>query len=399
MKKQYAVIVIIFLFLFKNSASAQINFEHGSWTEIKAKAKAEHKIIFLDAYTTWCGPCKWMAKTVFTNDTAAKYYNATFVNAKIDMEKGEGIEIAQFFKINVYPTLLYIDENGNMLHRAAGARNNADFVQLGIDAQNPEKQFVSLENKYKGGARDLKFMTTYLTALDEVYLSKKEPLKAYFSTQNESDLMNRTNWNLLYAHLEDHESREFNYLLKNSDAFAKKYSSDSVNNKIYDLYSNALSSLIYSKKADDAKFLQLKEEIKNSGFSRADELILQQDMNFYYNKKDYLNYAKNAIPYIDKYQNTNTEALNGAAYVFYENITDKTMLAKGLEWAKKCYELEPHPQFSMDTYACLLSVNGKKQEAIKMETDAIKLIKADSEKYDQSAIPDFEAKIAEWSKK
>ena len=85
-----------------------MQFETGSFEEIKAKAKKENKLIFLDAYTTWCGPCKWMAKTVFTNDTVAQYYNANFINAKIDMEKGEGIELAKKYAVRCYPNLLMV---------------------------------------------------------------------------------------------------------------------------------------------------------------------------------------------------------------------------------------------------------------------------------------------------
>lgn len=55
-----------------------IQFQTGKWADIQQKAASESKMIFVDAYTTWCGPCKWMAKTVFTNDTVADYYNATF---------------------------------------------------------------------------------------------------------------------------------------------------------------------------------------------------------------------------------------------------------------------------------------------------------------------------------
>ena len=41
-----------------------VNFEKESWSNTLAKAKAENKIVFVDAYTTWCGPCKMMdAKT------------------------------------------------------------------------------------------------------------------------------------------------------------------------------------------------------------------------------------------------------------------------------------------------------------------------------------------------
>lgn len=161
---------------------------------------------------------------------------------------------------------------------------------------------------------------------------------------------------------------------------------------------NACMNKIYSAPSDSSKFWGLKEEIKKTGFARSEELVLNADMNYYQNKKDYLNYAKTAINYIDKYKSKDAMELNNTAYEFYSNIKDKTMLAKAEEWAKKAFELEPQPQITMDTYACVLSVNGKKQEAIKLEKQAIDLIKADPKKYDQTAIPELEKKIEEWSK-
>lgn len=396
--KKLLFIPLILLFLFcLSSLSAQIKFEHGTWTEIKAKAKAEHKLIFIDAYTTWCGPCKWMAANVFTNDTVANYYNATFVNAKIDMEAGEGKELAKLYNIHVYPSLLYIDENGDVLHRAAGSKPSAAFIQLGKDALAPEKQFASLEKKYKNGALDLPFMMLYLSALDAVYLDTKAPLNAYFNTQKEQDLSNQSNWNLINSYVNDYQSKEFIFLIKNTVLFSKQYTSDSVNNKIYNVYNEACNRLIYKDK-DSLKYFQLKDEIEKSGFKRSEELCLNTDMNFYNNKKDYSSYAKAAILYIDKYQSENADVLNNIAYLFYQEIKDKEMLSKAEQWAKKSYALAPDPQLTMDTYACLLSVNGKKPEAIKLEQEAVNLIKADPNKYSKGAIPDMEGKIAEWSK-
>jgi thiol:disulfide interchange protein len=46
-------------------SSKGIRFEHGlSWAQVKEKAKAENKYIFMDCYATWCGPCKAMDKNV-----------------------------------------------------------------------------------------------------------------------------------------------------------------------------------------------------------------------------------------------------------------------------------------------------------------------------------------------
>ena len=86
-------LVLMILSVTTYSQNKYIQFETKTFAEIKALAKAQNKLIFLDAYTSWCGPCKYMAKNIFTNDTVADFYNSRFINAKIDMEKGEGVEL------------------------------------------------------------------------------------------------------------------------------------------------------------------------------------------------------------------------------------------------------------------------------------------------------------------
>jgi hypothetical protein len=81
-----------------------------------------------------------MSKNVFTNDTVAEYFNANFINAKIDMEAGEGIDIARLYNVNIYPSLLFINGQGQLVHRAVGALEPGPFIELAKDAQNPDKQ-------------------------------------------------------------------------------------------------------------------------------------------------------------------------------------------------------------------------------------------------------------------
>jgi len=49
-----------------------IRFEQGDWATILAKAKSAQKPIFIDVYTSWCGPCKKMAKDIFPLKRSAK---------------------------------------------------------------------------------------------------------------------------------------------------------------------------------------------------------------------------------------------------------------------------------------------------------------------------------------
>src|SRR3972149_4785135 len=106
MKKFIAIFAIFAMAGMAIAQNRSIKFENGTFAEIKAKAKKENKIIFIDCYTSWCGPCKQMDKEVFTNDSVVDFYNKNFTNGKRDMEKGEGIELAKKYEINAYPTFI-----------------------------------------------------------------------------------------------------------------------------------------------------------------------------------------------------------------------------------------------------------------------------------------------------
>ena len=108
-----------------------ISFFHGTWSEALAKAKAENKLIFVDAYTTWCGPCKWMSRNAFTDAEVGEFFNKNFICVKVDCEKGEGIELARKWKITAYPTLLGIDAAGNVKQRNVGALGADALLSLG----------------------------------------------------------------------------------------------------------------------------------------------------------------------------------------------------------------------------------------------------------------------------
>ncbi|MFT5386608.1 MAG: thioredoxin-related protein, partial [Saprospiraceae bacterium] len=130
-------------------AQNSIKFQETGWTEVLQKAKEENKLIFVDAFTTWCGPCKLMVKDVFPKKEVADFYNQTFVNYTIDMEKGEGPQLARDYKVAQYPTLLFIAADGTLIHRAAGFHNPEQFVELGNAALDPSRQLATLERRFE----------------------------------------------------------------------------------------------------------------------------------------------------------------------------------------------------------------------------------------------------------
>ncbi len=108
-----------------------IQFTETSWNNILKKAKAEKKVIFLDAYASWCGPCKMLQKNVFTRKEVGDYFNKSFINVKMDMEKGEGPMLSQRYPLEAYPTLLFIDGNGRVLKKVIGYQAPDQLLAIG----------------------------------------------------------------------------------------------------------------------------------------------------------------------------------------------------------------------------------------------------------------------------
>lgn len=115
----------------KTEKEAGIQFHDGNWEEALQKAKEEEKPVFLDISASWCGPCKMLKSRTFPNDEVGKFYNANFINVAVDGEKGEGIELARKFKIRGYPTLIYLNSNGEVIAQTAGFRNPKQFIEIG----------------------------------------------------------------------------------------------------------------------------------------------------------------------------------------------------------------------------------------------------------------------------
>lgn len=126
--------------------------ENKKWKEVLALARKENKLIFLDAYASWCGPCAYMQKDVFPAAAAGAYFNAHFINVKLDMEKGEGPLLSEQLNLTAYPTLYFLNAEGEVVHKYVGALEPGEFVALGKEALNPQTQFYTLKKETEAGS-------------------------------------------------------------------------------------------------------------------------------------------------------------------------------------------------------------------------------------------------------
>lgn len=140
---QYFIITLVFALTTAAKAqeslskpSTQINFIENSWTDALKQAARQNKYIFVDAYASWCGPCKMLKATTFKNNKVADFYNDNFVNVAIDMEKGQGPALAAEWGLQAYPTMIIFTSKGKPVSGTVGYIRPNDLIKFGKQALN-----------------------------------------------------------------------------------------------------------------------------------------------------------------------------------------------------------------------------------------------------------------------
>ena len=161
MKKIILVLSTLMILQWTNAQEAGIKFEHGLlWKQIVEKATKEHKSIFVDCYTTWCGPCKYMSSTIFPMKEVGDFFNKNFICVKAQMDtskkddentiawRADAAMLEKKFLVHVYPTFLYFSSNGNPLHRSVGAGGAPFIIKEGNNALDSNKAYYTIKNKF-----------------------------------------------------------------------------------------------------------------------------------------------------------------------------------------------------------------------------------------------------------
>jgi thioredoxin-related protein len=114
-----------------NSTETGIQFVEANWAKAVEQAKKQKKMIFIDAYTSWCGPCRMLKQNTFTDKAAGEYFNKHFINIALDMEKGDGIAFAQKYQVAAYPTLFIMDADQKSVTTSEGYINAGQLIEFG----------------------------------------------------------------------------------------------------------------------------------------------------------------------------------------------------------------------------------------------------------------------------
>ncbi len=378
-----------------------IHFEHNTtWAKVKEKAKKENKFIFVDAFTTWCGPCKYMAENIFPQEKVGTFFNEKFVNLKIQMDETPGdnedvkswrTEAKRFatdYSIAAYPTFLIFNPNGELVHRIVGGGEADQFIAMAKESFDPATQYETIVKKYKANPKDVKTAIAMAKAANKAYDRKTaaEAMTSVIENSSKDELLTKEFLPMVSTAATSVNSKAFE-LIRNNKAKVDELMGSGRADAI--LGTAVINSVLTPKlrASETDNFDQAAEEvIKAYPDMKLKELITSIKPNYYKSKKEWTKY-RDAVNQLIASGTTVTEAqLNSFAWTIFENCTDPVCLEAALAWSKKSLEKKENPQY-MDTYANILYKSGKTKEAIAMQEKAISLAAADEK-------ADYESNLA-----
>jgi thioredoxin-related protein len=324
-----------------------------------------------------------MAATVFKDAAVGEFYNQNFINLKIDMEKGDGPNLAKKYGVTAYPTFFFIDEEGKKISTAKGARPVDQFLQLGETALKQNDKSGEYAVKYDAGDRSPELLKKYAYAL---LAARKEHLKIaneYFATQK--DLTTPDNLNTIFDFATESDARVFETMLKYKTNIIQLKSEQLFLDRIEQACSNTV------KKAANYKVKDLvtsaKNTMKKQYPAKAAEFAVKADMTYALGTADASLYVKSAKKYLAQFTKNDNDATYKVVLNTVKTFSSNEKAMKQAEkWTKTVVENggKSH-QFLM--YAKILYQNKNAEMAFQMAQKARE--KAIEEKQSTQMIDEF----------
>lgn len=324
MKKVLFYIVLTFAFSISNFAQG-VEFHQGDWASVKAKAKEENKIIFIDFYTSWCGPCKGLVKNVFPLKEVGDFYNANFINYKIDAEKGEGPALAEKYGVKAYPTLMFVDAEGQFLHQQVGGANGNSLILLGQTALNPDKRYGNNLGRLEKET-NLAEVPAQLKELKQNQLPYSDMYIKYINSLKKRELYSQATFDLM-TELSARTTTcfTFQYLLENKNQFEKVVGEKPVDDYFFKIYMSKAFTVINNNGSIEDVYA----EIQKNGFEFTDKLKESFELSYLIHDQKFDEFISAAELYVNKYGINNDPAL-----------IHRRVFMEGLKFFNKSKEIE-----------------------------------------------------------
>lgn len=208
--------VLAMLCLHFSNSNAQTNpvgwENYKNWKDVLKEARVNNRPIFLDLYTTWCGPCKWMDKEVYLNDSVGEFFNREFLRVKVQMDSLEWDdpkikqwyssipEIRNSYNVQAYPTLLFLSPNGDVYKKIEGVRDAPSLIAEARDALDPANQYSTKMKAYEAGKREPYFVRnlTRQTEFGGDKVKARKMAKEFIASLSQKEMLTKENIWFIY---------------------------------------------------------------------------------------------------------------------------------------------------------------------------------------------------------
>lgn len=386
-------------------ASNGIRFEEGlNWEKVLEKAKAANKYVFVDVYTTWCGPCKMMDLSTYPDSLLGVSMNNKFISVKMQMDTTvnddalvksrytDAHQLSKRYKIPGYPCLLFFAPDGQLIGKEIGFRNASQFMALLPQVLDPQSlQFNARVEAYRKGEkeypalRELAITASSLHDNKELADSIALDYNSYLNKKGDSATFQKEDFDFI---------QQFHYLIKPEDLlFRVMYQLSGEVDKVMGQGWSAfyVFEVIKRMEIKSKIFVEGQPLPKDPDWSSIEATITAKFPGYdakynvlryrivYYEKglQDWARWAMAVDEKNEKFPPEKgrqaTMELNDNAWKIFLNCTGKQVLEKALKWVDLNIKMNDNPIQEMDTRANLLYKLGRIDEAIRQEQQAIDL--------------------------
>lgn len=299
------VITIAMSFMaFITSMAQGLAFEPEGTTleQASVKAKAENKLIFMDCYTTWCGPCRMMSNTVFPQEKVGAAMNPKFVSVKIDMESAYGAPLAKKLQVTAFPTFIIFNSDLKEVGRFLGGSQADEFLKK-VEEKSSDNSSATLKRRWDAGERDPEFLLAYLKTLKATYKAQdaNDVAEAILEGKETTFASDSTLRSIFLANITNPFAKSFIYTAKNPDALASQIGTRAVETKVNSVLAGYQQQLIIEKEdgvsLDKQHFDAFLALLKELNTKEAEHYRLNTLITLAERQKDY----KGFIGYIKEY--------------------------------------------------------------------------------------------------
>jgi thiol-disulfide isomerase/thioredoxin len=352
-----------------SAAGYDMKKEGEEWQKRIQAAKKENKSVFLHAFASWCHYCDYMRDSVYTTPAVAAYFNRHFISIRMDMEK-EGRELNKKLRVANFPTQVFYDTSGTLVHRAAGKKDAQDLLATAATALDPEKRLHTYQVKFKAGKLSPEEAYTYFSLTMKAGLDNQPLINAYFANIPDSDFLDDAYWRILYDQYRDTERPLMQRFMKMQDELSAKYTADSVENRIISSYNTTLMMKV--QKLDSLGYREQLRKIEAQATTLSKKIVAYAELNRFRLTSHWKEYIILAEPFVKEFCSNDYRRLNEIAQNFYERATDPADLIKALTWAQQSVNLMDNYR-NNHTLAALNYKLKKKAEAKRAAEHAIEI--------------------------